>query len=111
MKLQVLAAAAVLSLSFAGVASAADRMTAALEQPVAAKIKVVAGGAVWTCEGATCSATATTSRSTTFRACADLAKEVGRVSSYGGKSLLQAEQLGKCNASAAQLPTQQQAAK
>lgn len=111
MKLHVLAAAAALSLSAAGSALAADRMTALLEQPVAAKTKVVAGGAVWLCEGSTCSTTAVSSRSVTFRACQSLAKEVGRVSSYGGKSSLDAEQLGKCNASATQVAATQQAAK
>ena len=54
MNLRMLTAAAVLSLSFAGVAYADGKVTASLKAPVAAKIKVVAGGAVFVCEGNTC---------------------------------------------------------
>lgn len=98
--IRILAASAALVLS-AGAASAADaRLTASLAQPVAAKTRVVAGGAVWTCEGGTCNAGAATSRSAGFRACQALAKEVGAVTAYGGRSTLGAEQLAKCNASA-----------
>lgn len=97
---RALAVAAALTVS-AGVAAAADtRLTAALEQPVAAKTRVIAGGAVWTCEGSTCSAAATSTRAVGFRGCQSLAKEVGALVSYGGKSQLEAAQLAKCNASA-----------
>ena len=59
MKLQVLAAAAALSLAFTGASFAADgKIVVSLKTPVAAKTKVVAGGAVWNCEGATCVAAA-----------------------------------------------------
>lgn len=95
--IRVLAASALLALS-AGAASAADaRLTANLAQPVAAKTRVVAGGAVWTCEGGACFAAAPSSRSNSFRACQALAKEVGAVTAYGGRSQLEAEQLAKCN--------------
>jgi len=54
MNLRMLTVAAVLSLSFAGAAYADGKVTASLKAPVAAKTKVVAGGAVFVCEGDTC---------------------------------------------------------
>lgn len=110
MKLQVLAAVAAFALS-AGSAFAAERVVANLEQPVAAKIKVIAGGAVWYCEGSTCSASAASTRTVSVRACRDLAKVVGRVSTYGARSPLDAEALTRCNDAAGELPGTQQAAK
>mgnify|MGYP006899140096 CR=1 FL=1 len=82
-----------------------------LEQPVAAKTKVIAGGAVFLCEGSSCVASAALARTAGYRACRELAKEVGRVSAYEGKSALSADQLGRCNEAAAPLATAQQAAK
>lgn len=103
MKSFVLAASAALSLAAAGSAFAAERITASLEAPVAAKTRVIAGGAVWTCEGSSCFATAQTSRSISVRACQSLAKEVGRVSTFGGaRDPFAADQLGRCNTAAAQ---------
>lgn len=98
--IRALAASAVLILS-AGAASAADaRLTANLAQPVAEKTRVVAGGAVWVCEGSTCFTGAASSRTSSFRACQALAKEVGAVRSYGGRNQLETEQLAKCNVAA-----------
>ena len=111
MKMLTLAAAAVLSLAFAGSAAAADRITAQLEAPVAQATKLVAGGSVWSCEGSTCTATAQTSRSTSVQACQSLAKEVGRVATFGvARRPFAAEQLGKCNTAAATLPAATQTA-
>jgi hypothetical protein len=104
MKLQFLAAAAAaaLTLSTAGAALAADVVTAKLAQPVAAKTKLIAGGAVFLCEGDACTASASNPRTLTAGACKDLVKEVGAVSSYGGaRRQLDADKLGQCNASAA----------
>jgi hypothetical protein len=102
MKATILAAAAALSLSFAGASAAADRIVAQLESPVAAKTKIVAGGAVWTCDGASCSAVAQSSRSTSVRACQSLAKEVGRVTTFGAeRGPFAAEKLSECNTAAA----------
>lgn len=111
MKLSSIAAAAALAFVCAGSATAADRVVANLEQPVAAKTKVVAGGAVWACEGTTCWAAAPSSRTVSVRACQALTKEVGRVSTYGGRNALDADGLTRCNASATQLAATQQAAK
>ena len=93
------------SLSVAGAASAADRIVAQLESPIAAQ-KLVSGGAIWNCEGSTCAATGQTSRSTSLRACQALAKEVGRLSSFGSeKTTFEAEQLARCNTAAASQAT------
>lgn len=102
MKLRILAACAALSVSmFAGAALADGRVAAALETPVAAKTKIVAGGAVFVCEGAECVSTAAPSRAMTSAACKALAKEVGRVSAFGGETKsLDAEDLGRCNGAA-----------
>ncbi len=59
MKLQSLAAVAALTTClFAGSAFADGRIAVALESPVAAKTKIVAGGAVFVCDGAECVSTA-----------------------------------------------------
>ena len=78
MKLRTLAAVAAVSVSmFAGAAFADGRIAAALDAPVPAKTKVVAGGAVFVCEGSEC------------------------VSAFGGETRsLDAEDLTRCNASA-----------
>ena len=106
MKLQSLAAVAALSTAmatclFAGSAFADGRIAVALENPVAAKTKVVAGGAVFICDGAECVSTAAPSRALTAVACKALAKEVGRVSAFGGDTKsLDADDLTRCNVSA-----------
>ena len=102
MKLQSLAAAAILSTClFAGSAFADGRIAVALESPVAAKTKVVAGGAVFVCDGAECVSTAAPSRALTAVACKALAKEVGRVSAFGGETKsLDADDLTRCNVAA-----------
>jgi hypothetical protein len=102
MKLRMLAAAAALTtVMFAGSAFADGRIAAALDAPVAAKTKVVAGGAVFVCEGAECVSTQAPSRALTAVACKALAKEVGRVAAFGGETKsLDADDLTRCNASA-----------
>ncbi|SFJ42851.1 hypothetical protein [Caulobacter sp. UNC279MFTsu5.1] len=106
MKLQSLAAVAALSATmatclFAGSAFADGRIAVALENPLAAKTKVVAGGAVFVCEGAECVSTAAPSRALTAVSCKALAKEVGRVAAFGGETRsLDADDLTRCNASA-----------
>jgi hypothetical protein len=94
MKLQILAAAAALSLAFAGASIAADaKVVATLKSPVAAKIKVVAGGAVFNCEGTTCVALTAPSRTDTSKGCKALTKEVGVVVAFG---TLDSDGLAKC---------------
>ncbi len=112
MKSILLAVLAATSLSFASSATAADRIVAELESPVAAQTKLIVGGSVWTCEGTRCSAAQQTSRATSLRACQSLAKEVGRLSSFGvERTRFEGEQLGKCNtAAAAKAPAATEAA-
>ncbi len=96
MKLQVLAAAAALSLAFGGMTFAADgKIVVSLKTPVASKTKVVAGGAVWNCEGATCVALTAPARTDTAKGCKALSKEVGEVVAFGS---LDSEGLAKCGA-------------
>ncbi|MDO9338274.1 MAG: hypothetical protein Q7T61_17925 [Caulobacter sp.] len=94
MKFQVLAAAAALSLAFVGSSFAADgKIVVSLKTPVAAKTKVVAGGAVFHCDGATCIAATAPSRTDTAKGCKALSKEVGEVLAFGS---LGSEELAKC---------------
>lgn len=101
MKLQFLAAAAAaaFTLSAAGAALAGDAVTAKLQQPVAAKTKLVAGGAVFLCEADACVASSSNPRTFATASCKDLAKVVGPIASYGGdRRQLDEAKLGQCNA-------------
>ncbi|MEH0197389.1 hypothetical protein V7S57_22040 [Caulobacter sp. CCNWLY153] len=103
MKLRALAAVAALSVSalVAAPALADGRLAVTLEKPVSAKTKIVAGGAVFVCEDASCVATSAPSRALSVASCKALAKEAGRVSAFGGDAkALAAEELERCNASA-----------
>jgi hypothetical protein len=98
MKLIALAAAAAMSLAVSAPAFAAGQVSATLQSPVAAKTKVVAGGSVFQCVDATCTAAFPTDRALTPAACKQLVKEVGPVSAYGrdDKQL----DVSRCNTSA-----------
>lgn len=106
MKLQFLTAACAvaLSLSFAGSAFAAtavydDPIVAKLNAPVATKTKVIAGGAVFRCEGDECVATARSSETFDSATCKAIAKRFGGVASFGdGVKELDGDKLGACNA-------------
>ncbi|MFN3521105.1 MAG: CC_3452 family protein [Phenylobacterium sp.] len=100
MKLQFLAAAAaaILTTTAAG-AAMAETLAAKLQEPVPAKTKLIAGGAVFVCEGDTCVANAATSRTFATVACKELAKEVGPLAGYGNdRRALDAAKLDQCNA-------------
>ena len=99
MKIRMLTAAAVLSLSFAGVAFADAKVTASLATPVAAKTKVVAAGALFTCEGSTCVANSAIARTVTVAGCKELVKAVGAVTTMtNGKRSIEGQDLATCNA-------------
>lgn len=99
MKLRMLAAAAILSLSFAGVAHADAKVTATLKAPVAAKTKVVVSGAVFNCEGSTCISLAAPARAVTLSGCKALVKEVGELTAFSNsKRAIEGEALATCNA-------------
>lgn len=104
MKLQTLSAAcaAVITLSFAGGAFAADVVTAKLQSPVAEKTKFIAGGAVFLCEADVCVASSPSSQTFASSTCKAVAKNVGAITAFGnaGKTL-DAGKLDACNAGAA----------
>ncbi|MDP2259131.1 MAG: hypothetical protein Q8J89_05385 [Caulobacter sp.] len=103
MKLRMLAAAAILSLSFAGVAQADSKAvaTATLKAPVAAKTKVVVAGAVYNCEGSTCISLAAPARAVTLAGCKALVKEVGELTAFSNaKRAIEGDDLATCNAAA-----------
>lgn len=97
----VAAAAAFLSLTVAGHAAAQSMVTVKLEQPVAERAQLVAGGAVFICEGAECVANSPTSRTYAASTCKDLAKKFGVVAAFErGTKSYDAERLSACNVAA-----------
>lgn len=100
MKLKTLTAIAILALSAASSALAATTLSATLQAP-ASKARVIASGAVWTCAGSVCVATAAPDNVASTKSCKDLAKAVGTIVGYSSASFsLDAEALAKCNLSA-----------
>ena len=99
MKLQTLAAAcaALVTLS-ATSAFAAEPVTAKLQQPVAEKIKLIAGGAMFTCEGDACVASAPGSETFSTAACKTIAGKVGPVAAFTGRKAFDDARLTQCNA-------------
>jgi hypothetical protein len=101
MKLRLATACALASFALAGSAFADARVSATLEAPAPAKVKVIAAHALFVCKDATCVAAIAPDDAAAVAGCKDLAKKVGRLSAYGSESRsLTAEQLATCNASA-----------
>lgn len=98
MKLMTLAAAcaAVATLS-AAPAFAADAVVAKLAQPVAQPAKIIAGEAVFNCDGDTCVATAPTSLTFSSTACKAVAAKFGVIVSYTGAKAMDDARLSACN--------------
>jgi hypothetical protein len=72
--------------------------TASLATPVAKTTQVIAGGAVWTCEGDACRAPATSDRTLSVSSCKQLVREVGPVKTYGvDKHALSTDELTRCD--------------
>jgi hypothetical protein len=107
MTLRTLTAAAVLAAAISAPAFASDgQVTVSLQAPVAAKTKIVAAGAVFSCEAATCVAWGAPERAVSTQACKALVKEAGAVASiegYGRK--LTADQIARCNGAPAPAQT------
>jgi hypothetical protein len=99
-KLQILAACAAIATLSAGAAFAAEPVTAKLQSPVAAPVKFIAGGAIFTCDADACTATATTSQTFATSTCKAIAAKVGPVSSFEGRKSLEADRLADCNGAA-----------
>lgn len=101
----ILAAAFSASVMFAAAASPAEARnaaqvhTATLASPFAERTRIIAGRAVWYCEGDSC--TASVERPITVRACRLLAREVGEIAAFtGAEAALTAEQIASCNTAA-----------
>lgn len=74
--------------------------SATLSRPMDGAQKLIQKGVLWTCEGANCSAPRDTSRPTIV--CARLVQKVGPVARFATpKGDLEAEDLARCNESAA----------
>ena len=99
MKLQFLAACAALITLSAGSALADETVTAKLSAPVAAKTKIIAGGAIFTCEADACVAVAA-SQTYSLTACKALTAKVGPVASFVGNKTMDDAKLSDCNAKA-----------
>lgn len=95
----VVAAAAAASVSFvAPIAEAKGPVVAKLRNQVAARTKVVAGGAVFQCVGTACVSAAPNDRTVAVASCKELVKAVGPVESYGDElKQLEADKLAACN--------------
>jgi len=100
MKLQILAACAALVTLSAGSAFAGEPITAKLSAPLAEKVKFIAGGAVFNCEGDTCITNASTSQTFATATCKTIADKVGPVTAFGGRRALEDAKLADCNAKA-----------
>jgi hypothetical protein len=95
------AAAALLTLALAGQAAAQTQVTAKLEQSVAERTRLVAGSAVFWCEGEACVATVSNSRTFIPSTCKDIASRFGPVTAFeSGSKAFDADRLDTCNASA-----------
>jgi len=99
MKLHTLAAAAVLAFTVAAPAVAADsNISVSLQSPLAAKVKVVAGGAVFNCADSACVAVSAPDQALTVATCKAVAKKAGAVAAFAGERRgLQAPDLARCN--------------
>jgi hypothetical protein len=101
MKHALSTACAVFALSFAGAALADSQISATLETPQAAHLKLIAASAVWNCQGDTCFAAVAPDDAVGVSGCKELARQVGRLSAYtfDAKSLDE-KGLAKCNTAA-----------
>jgi hypothetical protein len=97
MKRRILAASAALAALVAGQAFAGDAITAKLATPVAEKTKVIAGGAMFSCEGDTCVALAPMSNTFAAATCRVIADKVGAVAAFSGRRALDDRGLADCN--------------
>jgi hypothetical protein len=105
MKLRTLAAACAAVVSLSATATAAfafapETVTAKLQAPVATPVKFIAGGAIFSCEGATCVAAAPTSQTFATGTCKTVAAKVGAVATFEGRKTLDESRLAECNAAA-----------
>ena len=107
MKHLLATACAVFSLSFAGAVLADSQITAKLEAPQSGHAKLIAASAVWNCEADTCFAAMAPDDAVGVSGCKELARQVGRLSTYTfDRRSLDDKSLAKCNTAAkASVPT------
>ncbi len=71
--------------------------TATLASAVAKPTQIIAGGAVWTCDGVACRAPATSDETLSVSACKALVRQAGPVTVYAvDKHVLSADELRRC---------------
>jgi hypothetical protein len=105
MKHSLATACAVFALAFAGAALADGQVTATLAQAQSGHSKLVAGQAVFRCEGATCVAATAPDAAASVSNCKLLAKQVGPLTYYGAEKPLDDKKLAECNLAAAKSGT------
>ena len=105
MKHALATACAVLSFSFAGAALADSQISAKLETPQSTHLKLIAASAVWNCEADSCFAGIAPDDAVGVSGCKELAKQVGRLTSYTfDRKSLDDKALAKCNTAAKASP-------
>ncbi|MEM9939018.1 MAG: hypothetical protein AAF768_09235 [Pseudomonadota bacterium] len=91
---------AAVAIGFTGVAFASNSFTATLETSMPDADEIVAAKAIWSCEEDTCKADLSR-KTATVRTCKQVAKEVGRVTSFASeKNALSEADIEACNAAA-----------
>jgi hypothetical protein len=99
MKLRFVAAIAAIATLSAGSAFAAP-IVAKLQTPVSGKAKLIAGGAVFSCEADACTSNSPSSSTYATSTCKTIANKFGPVVSFTGRKSLEADRLADCNAKA-----------
>jgi hypothetical protein len=89
--------AALATVSAAPAAFAGDLVVAKLAQPVTQATKVIAGDAVFACEGDACVANAPTSQTFTSSACKIIAAKLGPLTSFTSGKAMDDTRLAACN--------------
>ncbi|MEW6016780.1 MAG: hypothetical protein AB1760_01745 [Pseudomonadota bacterium] len=90
----------VVMVAVATTADAAEPIVARLETAVAEPTRIVAGGALFSCEQTRCVAPARTNQTLTVKTCRQLAKRVGVIAEFGdSREKLQPEKLMACRPS------------
>ena len=98
MKLVTLAAAcAALATLSAAPAFAGETVVAKLAQPVTGATKIIAGDAVFNCDGDTCVSNAVTSQTFSSSACKVIAAKFGPITAYTGSKPMDDTRLAACN--------------
>lgn len=101
MKVRTLALCAAMFVGSAGSALADTNYLVKLEAPVPSAMKFMAAHAMWSCVASTCGSGGAPEDSLSVPACKELAKKVGKITSYGDVThKLSADELEKCNTAA-----------